>query len=160
MRLVGRERDVAGDLRVVMNDAPGAKTEWRRIGVAGLLGELRPVDGAAVKARRGAGLETASAQPEFLQCFAQEHGIRFSRASGRILLLATVNQAVEKRTGGNDDRACGDAATVAEKDSPDGTIVGDGVVDPWSLVVGKIFFPGLAWMRVPLRLRGRQTTSD
>ena len=67
MRLFSRERDVARHLRVVMRDAPGAKTERSRIGVAGLFGEFGPVDGASVEAGRGAGFQAASAQAEFLQ---------------------------------------------------------------------------------------------
>src|SRR5882724_6109480 len=105
MRLFGRERDVAGHLRVVMSDALSAEAEGRRIGVAGLRGKLRPVDGASVETRRSAGLQAASAQAELLQRFAEQNGIGLSRAPSRILLFAAVNQAVQKRSGGDDDRA-------------------------------------------------------
>ena len=47
--------DVAGDLRIVMGDALGAEAERCGIGVAGLELKFRPVDAAAVEARRGAG---------------------------------------------------------------------------------------------------------
>ena len=86
-----------------MRDPPGAKAERRGIVVTGLHLKLRPVDGAAVEARRRAGLEAATAQAELLERFAQKHGGRFAAASGGILLLAAVDQAVEKRAGRDDD---------------------------------------------------------
>ena len=59
--------DVAADL--APRNLAGAKAEGRRLGIAGLLFEMRPVDGAAIEARRGSGLESASAQAEALQGF-------------------------------------------------------------------------------------------
>ena len=53
-RLRRGEGDVAGDLR--LNNLLCAEAEGRGIGVAGLLFEHLPVDGAAVEARRRAGL--------------------------------------------------------------------------------------------------------
>src|SRR5882762_9667895 len=94
--------DVARNLRVMMCYALGAEAERRGIGIARLLSEAGPVDGASVQARRGASLKPATAQAEIFQCFSQKHRVRFARAPGRILLLATVNQAVEKSTSRND----------------------------------------------------------
>ena len=51
-RLRRGEGDVAADLR--LNDLLGAEAEGRGIGVAGLLFEDLPIDGAAVEARRRA----------------------------------------------------------------------------------------------------------
>src|SRR5882724_5360271 len=124
MRLFGRERDVAGHLCVVMGNAPGAKAEGRRVGVARLLGKLRPVDGASVETWRSAGLQTASAQPELLKRFAQQNCVGLSGTPSWILLLAAVNQTVEKRAGRDDDRAGGDAAAIAEENSSDDAVVG------------------------------------
>ena len=103
--------DVAGHLRIVVRDALGAEAERGGIGVAGLHLKARPVDGAAVEARRRAGLEAASAQAELLQGFAEQDGGGFAGASGGILLLAAVDQAVEEGAGRDDDglrrRRCG-----------------------------------------------------
>ena len=82
-----------------MRHALGAEAERRGIGVARLLGEARPVDGASVEARRSAGLEAAAAQAQLLQRFAQQNRVRFAGTPGGILLLAAVNQAVEKSPG-------------------------------------------------------------
>ena len=121
--------DVAGDLRVVMRDALGAEAEGRGIGVAGLRCEARPVDGAAIEARRRAGLEAASAQAEILQSFAEQDGVGLAGASGRILLLAAVDEAVEKSSGGDDDGVRADGAAVAELDADgrDARVVGLGL---------------------------------
>ena len=58
--------DVAADLAAGAI-LPGAEAEGRGIGVAGLLLEARPVDGAAVEARRRSGLQAAVAQAEALR---------------------------------------------------------------------------------------------
>ncbi len=63
--------------------------------------------------------ETASAQAQFLESFAEEHGVGFSGASGGILLFTAVDQAVEERAGGDDDGLGADGAAVAERDSDD-----------------------------------------
>ena len=54
------EGDVARDLR--LRNFSGAKAEGSGVGVAGLLLKHLPFDGAAVEARRRAGLEAAGAQ--------------------------------------------------------------------------------------------------
>ena len=48
MRRFGGKRDVARHLRVVMQNAPGAKAERSWIEIAGLALKARPVNGAAV----------------------------------------------------------------------------------------------------------------
>src|SRR2546430_5747478 len=54
--------------------------------------------------------DLATAQAEFLQGLAEQDCGWFARASGGILLLATVNQAVEKRSGSDDDSPRADRA--------------------------------------------------
>ena len=109
--------NVAGDLRVVVRDTLGAKAERGGVDVAGLLGETRPVDGAAIEARRSAGLEAAAAKPELLERFAEQDGGGFAGASGGILLFAAVDEAVEKGAGGDDDGLRADGTAVAEADA-------------------------------------------
>src|SRR6202023_2680713 len=88
--------DVARDLRVVVRDTLGTKTERSGINVAGLLCKARPVDGASVEARRRAGLQAASAQTEIFQGLAQQDCVGFAGPSGGVLLFAAVDQAVEE----------------------------------------------------------------
>src|SRR5207237_10038619 len=109
--------DVAGDLRIVVRDTLGAETERSGIGVSGLKLEARPVDGAAVEARRSAGLEAAAAQAKILQSLAEENGRRFAGASCGILLFATMDQAVEESPSSDDDGLCADSAAVAKADA-------------------------------------------
>src|SRR6266567_3549877 len=128
-----RPGDVARHLRVVMRDTLGAKTEGRGIGIAGLDLEFRPVNGATVQARWSSGFETASPQPELFKSFSKQDRGRFAGTARRILLLAAVNQAVEKRSGGDDDSPRADRAPVAKTDSQDPSLV----VGRWLLVYFK-----------------------
>ena len=73
------EGDVAGHL--ALRDLLCAEAEGRGIGVAGLKLESRPVDGAAIEARRRAGLEAASAKSESFERFAEQMRGRFAAAS-------------------------------------------------------------------------------
>ena len=104
--------DVAGDLR--LGDAAGAEAEGRGIGVAGLRLEARKIDGAAIEARRSSGLEAAVAEAESLEAFAEKDGGGLAAASGGIGLLATVDESVEEGSGGDDDGAGADGASVAQ----------------------------------------------
>ena len=70
-RLRRGEGDVAADLR--LDDFLCPEAEGRGIGVAGLLFEGFPADGAAVEARGRSGLETASAKAERAERFAEEN---------------------------------------------------------------------------------------
>src|ERR1700753_1467782 len=92
----------------------GAEAEGRRVGVAGLFFELRPVDGASVGPRRCAGLQASFAQAESLEAFAKEDAGGFAAAAGGVLLFAAVDEAVEERSGGDDDGAQGGGAAVTE----------------------------------------------
>ena len=114
--------DVAGHLDRV-RDALGTEAERRRIGVAGLRLKPRPVDGAAVEARRRARLEAAAAQAEFLRASPSKNGGGLAGAARRILLLAPWIRPLRKvpvvmMT------ACGaDGAAVAEADAEDAPVV-------------------------------------
>src|SRR5208282_6517066 len=123
-------------------------------GVAGLNLKFGPVDGAAVEARGRAGLQTASAQAEFLQRFTEQNGSRFAGTAGGVLLLAAVDESVEECPGSDDDSLCGDAAAVAEKDA------GDAVDSRWSLVVGENGFLPSVGMTILIRICERLTTID
>ncbi len=120
MRLRRSERYVARHLRLC--DLLGAKAEGRGIGVAWLYFELTPVDGAAVQTWRSSGLEPASAQSEQLEGFTQKLGGWFAAASGRIGLLATMNESVEKSSGRDDDSLCADSAAIAQFDAARGVL--------------------------------------
>src|SRR5208283_3404383 len=131
-----------------------AEAEGRGVGVAGLNLKFGPVDGAAVEARGRAGLQTASAQAEFLQRFTEQNGSRFAGTAGGVLLLAAVDESVEECPGSDDDSLCGDAATVAEKDA------GDAVDSRWSLVGGENGFLPSVGMTILIRICERLTTID
>ena len=121
VRLRRGVRDVAGHLRIVMGYAPGAEAERSGIGVARLLRETRPVDGASVEARRSAGLEAASAQAELFQSLAEQDGVGLTGASRGILLFAAVDETVEECSGGDDHGRCADGAAVSKLNANDPT---------------------------------------
>src|SRR5260370_15571315 len=124
-------RDITGNLRVVVRHLLGAEAERSGVGIARLLREAGPVNGASIKARRRAGLEAAAAQAEFLQRLSQQNRVRLARTSGRILLLAAMNQSIEKSSGGDNHSLRGHGAPVAVLDAPH-----DSVLRRWSLAVG------------------------
>src|SRR5215468_3341065 len=92
----------------------GPKTEGRGIGIARLKLETRPIDGAAIEPRRSTRLQTAASQTQFLQRFAEENGRWLAGTSRRVLLLATVDETVQERPGGDDYSVCTDGPTVAK----------------------------------------------
>jgi len=98
---------------------PPAKVLVLGVGVAGLGLELGPVDGAAVEAGRGAGLQTALAQAEALEGFAEQDAGGLAAAAGGVLLLAAVDEAVEKSSSRDDDGLRADGAAVAKLDAED-----------------------------------------
>src|SRR5581483_12032568 len=106
--------DVAGNLRVMVSHAPGAKAERRRIVVSRLHRKSRPVDAAPVEAGRSAGLQAASPQAQSLQSLSQQDGVGFARPPRGILLLTAMDQSVEECSRGDDDRFSSDRAPVAE----------------------------------------------
>ena len=114
--------DVTRHLRVVMCDALGTEAERRGVGVARLDCKFRPVNGAAIEARRRSRLQAAAAQAELLERFAQQHSVRFAGASCWILLLAAVDKSVEKCSGGDDHGGSADGAAIAQLDAVDGAM--------------------------------------
>ena len=125
-----------------MRDPLRAEAERSGIGIAGLSGEARPVDGASVEARRSAGLEAASAQAELLQGLAEQDCVGLAGTSGGILLFAAVDEAVEESSSGDDDGGRADGASVAEANAEDAAaVVGNAVVGRWSLVVVRWSLP-------------------
>src|SRR4029079_10331564 len=119
MRFRQSPRDVTGHLRIMVGHSPGTKAEGSGIGIAGLHLKLGPVDSPAVESRRRPGLEPATSQTELLQRLAQQHSGRFSGAARRIWLLAAVDQAIEERSGRNNDSSRADVASVTEADADD-----------------------------------------
>ena len=95
-------------------DALGAEAERSGVNVARLHRKTRPIDGASIKARRSSRLKPAAAQPEFLQRLPQQNRVRLARAPRRILLLAAVNEPVEKRSRSNDDRLRAHGTPIAK----------------------------------------------
>ena len=101
-------------MRVVVGHALGSKAERCGIDVARLFRKARPVDGAAVEARRSAGLKAAAAQAEFLQRLAQQNCVGLAGTSRGVLLLAAVDQSVQKSSCGDDDSLCAHSTAVAK----------------------------------------------
>ena len=119
-RLRRGEGDVAGDLR--LNDLLGAEAEGRGIGVAGLLFERLPMDGAAVEARRRSCLEAASAKAQGAEGLAEEDDGGLAAAAGGIALFAAVDEAVEEGAGGDDGGAGKEVAAIAKLEAEDAAV--------------------------------------
>ena len=101
VRLRRGERDITGHL--LLRDSLCAEAERRGIGVARLHFKARPVNATAIEARRRPGLKPASAQTQQLERFAQKLRWWFTTASGRICLLAAMDQPIEESSGSDDD---------------------------------------------------------
>ena len=80
--------------------------------VAALHLEAVPVDGAAIEAGRGPGLEPAHAQPEPVETGREAKGRGLADAPGRDLALADMDQPVEEGAGGEHDSAGGEAPAI------------------------------------------------
>ncbi len=130
----------------------GAEGERGWVGVAGLLFEAGPVDGAAVEARRCSGLEAAAAEAEALEGFAEQRAGGLAGAAGGVLLLAAVDEAVEEGSGGDDGGGGEDVAAVAELEASDAA--GCGIVRVRRVVEEDVGDFGLLDEEVGLRLRG------
>ena len=152
------EGDVATDLR--LDDLLGAEAEGSGIGVAGLLFEGIPADGAAVEAGRRAGLEAAGAQAEGAQCFAEQDAGGLAAAAGGIALFAAVDEAVEEGAGGDDGGAGKEVAAVAELEAEDAATGADGREDTIPSIhqasIGLMFPVGCSLFRSSMT---RSTTS-
>src|ERR1700677_2527704 len=122
MRLFGRKSDVARHLRVVMRNTAGAKAERSGIQITRLPLKAGPVDGAAIETWRRSSLQTAPAQPELLERFAEENCGGLTGPSRRILLLPAMNQAIEKSSSRDDNRVRRDATAVAKKNAANAVV--------------------------------------
>ena len=108
--------DVADDLR--RRDPPGQERERHRRVVAMLDFEPGPVDRPAVEPRRRAGLEPPQRKPARRKRPRQPERRRLADPAGRDLLRADMDEAAEKRAGGQHHPAGGDLAPVAETTPP------------------------------------------
>ena len=114
---LGGAGDAALDLRIL--DAFGQRRERLRRLVAGLHLQARPVDGAAVEARRGAGLQPSERKADALQGPRQADGGRLADPAGRGLLLADMDQAAQERAGGQDHGAGPEFAAIGQANARD-----------------------------------------
>src|SRR6185437_5747823 len=152
LRLGGGPCDIARHLRVMMRDALGTETERRRVGISGLNRKPRPVNRSAIEARRSACLHAASAQAELLERFAQQDRIRLARTARRILLLAAMDESIEKCSGGDDDGRSSHGASVAQLDAADDAmgclhLRGRSLVVIWDLSGTTEVVPFPSWLR-------------
>src|SRR5207253_3041263 len=102
------------------------------------------------EARRRAGLEAAATQAEQLERFAQQLRRRLTGASRGISLLAAVNEAVEKRSGGDDDCLRADGAAIAQLDANCNSLL---AASCWLIVQDQICNLGLLNAEVGLRFQ-------
>ena len=109
--------DVADDLR--RRDPVGQERERRRRVVAGLHVEPGPVDRPAVEPRRRAGLEPPERKAEAGEGLRQAERRRFADPARRDLLLADMDEAVEKRAGRQHHPAGREPPAVAEHEPAD-----------------------------------------
>ncbi len=91
--------------------------ERQRLVIAGLGLELGKVDGLAVEAGRGAGLQAAEVQAQFCQATRQPARRGFADAAAFGLALTCVHQAAQERAGTDDDGAAGEVRAVGQTDA-------------------------------------------
>ncbi len=96
VRALRRVRDVAADLARVLGSPPEER-EHRRRRIAGLLGEIRVIDGAAVDARRRAGLQAPDRETQVAQPACEADRRWVAGAAARVVDLTDVDLAVEER---------------------------------------------------------------
>src|SRR5579875_2257882 len=111
-----RITDPAHGLR--LTDGPGSEAERCGNRIARL--HLKPgeVNGARIKTRGGSRLEPSHFKSMPSQGLTQHHCRRLAGTAGRISLLATMNEAVQKGSGGDDHRARLHGATIPQADTP------------------------------------------
>ncbi len=79
--------------------------------------ESRPIDGAAIQARRSAGLQALPFQAQRAELIAQKVRRRLAASAATILLLADVRQPIQERAGCDHDRVALDRPAVAQQDA-------------------------------------------
>ena len=115
--------DAAGDLRV--GDGLRHRAEGLGVGVAVIGGEAVPVDGAAIEARGGAGLEAAEGEGEAVERLGQANGGGVAHAAGGFAVVADVDDAAEEGAGGEDGGGAGEAGAVGADDGGEAAVGGD-----------------------------------
>ncbi len=116
----GGPSDAAFHLRV--DDALGEWAEWLRHGVAGVGIEAVPVNRQAVQPRWRAGLQSAEGEFQPLQRARQSYRGRLPYPAGRTLLIANVDQAAQKGSGGQHRCAAMDRRSVGAQNAGQTTI--------------------------------------
>ena len=111
VRCARRMRDAADHLR--RRDRLGEEREGLGRIVAALNLESVPVDGAAVEAGRGAGLQPAHAKPEPVERVREAKGRGLADPPGRDLALADMDQPAQKGAGGEHHGAGAEVAAVS-----------------------------------------------
>jgi len=79
------------------------KAEHRFRRVAGLFFHDREIDGLAVDARRRTGLESSDRKLQFAQPVRQADGGRVTRAAGRVVLQADMDESIQEGASGQHD---------------------------------------------------------
>ena len=148
--------DAAGNLR---NRNPvGQRRERHRRVVCGLHFQRVPVDGPAVKPRRGARLQPADRQVKGAKPLCQRVGWRLSDPSGRCNLGSQMDQAPEKGPGGQHHGTGAPLAAILGDDTAAGAILDDQVadcrLDDGDTGVGNELLDRLA-VELPVGLRAR-----
>ena len=123
---LGGAGDPALDLRI-LDCVRECRERLRRL-IAGLHLQARPVDGAPIEPRRGAGLEPPEGKPEPFQGERQADRRRLADPSRRSALLADVDEAAQKGAGGQDHCGRREAAAIAEPDAGRGASVDEEIV--------------------------------
>ena len=122
---IGRVQQMTIDLRAI--DAVGQERERNRRDVAAFANKRAAlnlsveIDAVAIESRRRAGLQPAPLEAERLQRLGELVRRRFAGATGRTLLRADVNEPVQERAGGDDERAASVVVAVLHADAGDGS---------------------------------------
>ncbi len=127
MRRRGRARDRAGHLAVL--DPLGQRRERLRRIVAGLQLQAGPVDGAAIEAGRGPGLQPPEREPDAGERRRQTQRRRLADAAGRNLPLADMDQPAKKCPRRQHQSAGAYLAAIGEPDTHSFSTGLDQIVD-------------------------------
>src|SRR3984957_18513218 len=90
------------------------KAERRRIDIPWLLFKLGPVNRPSIQPRRSPRLQSALAQTKPLQTLTQQNTGRLTTAPCRVLLLPTMDQAIQKGSSSNNRRASKDNSPIPQ----------------------------------------------
>jgi hypothetical protein len=104
-------------------DRAGHERKRHDRAVATLFGELRKIDTAAMEPGWRPGLESAHREAAIPQRRRKMRGGRLAGAAGRMLLVADMHQAVEKRAGRDNQRAARHRVAFFERQTSDAIAV-------------------------------------